>query len=45
MFRHTLRNVEFQALYCHLRQDFKVRAGPPTDLRRFPHGHPPAAWN
>ena len=38
MSRHTLRHVEFQALYRHLRRDPKVRAGPPDDLRRFLHG-------
>lgn len=35
---HTLRNVEFQALYSPLRHDSKVRTGFPTDLYRFLHG-------
>ena len=38
MSRHTLRNVEFQALYRYLRRDPKGRTGPPDDLRRFLHG-------
>ena len=35
---HTLRNVEFQALYSPLRQDSKVCTDLPTDLRHFLHG-------
>ncbi|MCY4519278.1 MAG: IS5 family transposase [Caldilineaceae bacterium] len=38
MARHTLRNVEFQAMCRHLRRDPRVRVGHPGDLRRFLHG-------
>ena len=38
MSRHTLRPVEFQALYRYLCRDPRVRTGPPDDLRRFLHG-------
>ena len=34
---HTLRNVEFQALYSPLRQDSKARTGLSTDLHRILH--------
>ena len=38
MSRHTLRNVEFQAMYRHLRRDPQVRTGHPDHLRLFLNG-------
>ena len=44
MFRHTLHNVDFQALHRHLRRDPQVRTGHPNDLRRFRHWYQNGVW-
>ena len=44
MSRHTLRNVEFQAMYRHLRRDPQVRTGHPDHLRLCEWVADPADW-